>query len=238
MQKIAFNLAFDVSHNIRTFDEALLEAVDAGVERDLVKILNSMTKDRLYDVGNLASLIEEAKQNLHPSEAKTSEDSETPTEPETEASGAPLADMETLQNEMTQLVNERSTLMESLRELEQDMSDLNPTLVSAMKMKTIVFLCIGLGIVLFLAAMDLIYFAFLFLIAVLFVFLVSVANEKSAMKRKITAKNPGGQKLFERQIAELKEKIVQTDKQIRSKEEAIKAAQVIEIGKSHIQYAE
>ncbi|MEW6233827.1 MAG: hypothetical protein AB1656_00440 [Candidatus Omnitrophota bacterium] len=238
-QKLAFNLAFDVSHNIREFDEALLAAVDAGVERDFVKILNSMTKDRLYDMGSLASMIEEAKQKLRPSAAPESAapeelQEELDEEPETEEASEPLADMETLQIERSQLIDQRTELMDSLRDLQQDMSDLNPTLISAIRMKMIVTLCVGLGFVLILAAINQFFFAFLLLIAVLFVFLVSVGNEKSAMRKKQLALNPDGQKLFEHQIAEIKMKIVQIEKQIHSKEEAIKALQIVQIGKIRV----
>jgi len=208
MGKDAQNLAFDVVHRNKPFEEALLEAAELQEETEFITTLNSLSQDNLYNVNHIESYIADAK-------AQT----------DANKGGDPTVnDLQTVIQKFTAQLEKVEAHIGKLKEQLKETETRSPTPKAESRkvgMPVIMGLLVGVGVVLALFVLQLIIPA----IMVLFVLVIGCAavfsGEKGSAREKEAEKNAKLKNKIKKQIREGRSKIDSLKQHIKEQEELI-----------------
>lgn len=208
MKKEAQNLAFDVAHKNKPFEVALVEAAEMNAAVDFLTTLNSMSKNTIYSVNDVDALVEDARAKIQADQQKD------PT----------VDDLKNVIKKFTSQREQMEALIEKLKAQLKVVEDQHPTAKSEpRKVNTymVMGLLIGIGAVLVLFSLQMIFPALIVLFGITIACVVMFSGEKDTKRTKELEKIVKKKNELKKKIREVREKIEGLNIHIKEQEELI-----------------
>lgn len=206
MGKDAQNLAFDVVHRNKPFEEALLEAVEMQSEKDFVTTLNSLSQENIYDVNHIDSYIADAKAQLDANQGGN------PT----------VSDLQAIIQKFTTQLGKVEAKIEKSKQALKALETKSPAAKEESRkvgMPIIMGLLVGVGAVLTLFVIQLIIPAIMLLFVLVIASAAIFSGEKSNVREKEAEKNAKLKSQLKKQIRDGRKKTDSLKQHIHEQEE-------------------